>query len=252
VLALLNLVYCELLKLKRSKMLFVSMLGVMATPCMLLIEALQTHFKHPEQHFTLANIYSNSLLYTMLLINMMIYVAITAYLFSREYTENSLKTILPIPVSRNAFIAGKFIVLFFWIFILTLVTWAGISSLLGLYHAAIGMDGFHFAVAIEWLFKYVAGNILLFFTISPFAYIAEKSKGLVVPMIVSAILVMGSAALSNQELGALYPWTATYFFMQGRIQSTGYPISLSVGIIVFVSGIGFLATIQYFKKEDLK
>lgn len=106
-LELLNLVYCELLKLKRSKMLFISMLGVMATPCMLLIEALQTHFKHPEQHFTLANIYSNSLLYTMLLINMMIYVAITAYLFSREYTENSLKTILPIPVSRKAFVAGS-------------------------------------------------------------------------------------------------------------------------------------------------
>lgn len=114
------------------------------------------------------------------------------------------------------------------------------------------MDGFHFAVAIEWLFKYVAGNTLLFFTVSPFAYIAERSKGLVVPMIVSAIVLMGSAALSNQELGALYPWTATYFFMQGRTQSTGYPISLSAGIIVFVSVIGFLATFQHFKKEDLK
>ena len=249
---MLNLVYCELLKLKRSKMLFISMLGVMATPCMLLIEALQTHFKHPEQNFTLDNIYSDSLLYTMLLINMMIYVAITAYLFSREYTENSLKNILPIPVSRKDFIAGKFIVLFLWIFMLTLVTWAGIFSLSGLYHAAIGMEGFHLAVATEWLIKYVAGNTLLFCTISPFAFIAEKSKGLVVPMIVSAIVVMGSAALSNQELGALYPWTATYFFMQGRIQSTGYPMLLSVCIIVFVSVIGFLATIQYFKKEDLK
>lgn len=96
-------------------MLFISILGVMATPCMLLIEALQTHFKHPEQLFTLANIYSNSLLYTMLLINMMIYVVITAYLFSREYTENSIKMILPIPVTRKSFITGKFIVLFLWI-----------------------------------------------------------------------------------------------------------------------------------------
>jgi bacitracin transport system permease protein len=114
------------------------------------------------------------------------------------------------------------------------------------------MEGFYFSVAIGWLLKFIAGNTLLFFTISPFAYIAEKSKGLVVPMIVSAIVVMGSAALSNQELGALYPWTATYFLMQGRIQSTGYPMPLSVGIIVFVSVIGFLVTFQYFKKEDLK
>jgi bacitracin transport system permease protein len=233
-------------------MLFISILGVMATPCMLLIEALQTHFKHPEQNFTLANIYSDSLLYIMLLINMMIYVAITAYLFSREYTENTLKTILPIPVSRKAFIIGKFIVLFLWGLMLTLVTWMGIFVLSGLYDAVIGMDGFYFSVAIEWLFKFLVGNILLFFTISPFAYIAGKSKGLVVPMIASAIVVMGSAALSNQELGALYPWTATYLLMQGRIESTGYPMPLSVGIIVFVSVIGFLATFQYFKKEDLK
>lgn len=248
---MLNHACCELLKLKRSKMLLISMLGVMATPCMLLIEALQTHYKHPEQNFTLANIYSDSLLYTMLLINMMIYVAISAYLFSREYTENSLKTILPIPVSRKDFIAGKFIVLFLWILMLTLVTWAGVFTLSGLYHVAIGMDGFNFAVATEWLIKYFVGNTLLFCTISPFAYIAEKSKGLVVPMIASAIVVMGSAALSNQELGALYPWTATYFFMQGKILSTGYPILLSVGIIAFVSIIGFLATFQYFNKEDL-
>ena len=249
---MLNVVYCELLKLKRSKMLAISILGVMATPCMMLVEALQTHFKNPELAFTLANIYSDSLLYTMLLINMMIYVATTAYLFSREYTENSLKTILPIPVSRKAFLTGKFIVLFLWILMLTLVTWAGIFSLSGLYHTVIGMKDFYFAVAIEWLLKFLMGNTLLFLTISPFAFIAEKSKGLVAPMIVSAVVVMGSAALSNQELGALYPWTATFFFMEGRIQSTGYPMPLSAGIIVFVSAIGFLATFQHFKKEDLK
>ncbi len=247
-----TLIYCELLKLKRSKMLSISIVGVMATPCMMLAEALQIHFESPEIDFTLADIYRDSLLYIMLLINMMIYVAIAAYLFSREYTEKSLKTILPLPVSRIAFITGKFIVLFLWTLMLTLVTWAGIYFMLGFYHVVIGMDGFHFAVAIEWLFKFLIGNTLLFFTISPFAFIAEKSKGLVAPMIVSAVVGMGSAALSNQELGALYPWTAAFFLTEGRIQSTGYPIPLSAGIIILVSVMGFLATFEYFKKEDLK
>jgi hypothetical protein len=44
-------------------------------------------------------------------------------------------------------------------------------------------------------------------------------------MIGSAVIVMGSAALSNQEWGALYPWTATYFLVQGKIQGTGYPLA---------------------------
>lgn len=249
---MINLVYCELLKLKRSKMVLISILGVMATPCMMLIQALQTHFKHPDLVFTLADIYSDSLLYIMLLINMMIYVAITAYLFSREYTENSLKTILPVPVSRMAFITGKFFVLFLWIVMLTVVTWAGIFALSGIYHAFIGMDGFRFAVAGEWFFKFLMGSTLMFLTISPFAFIAEKTKGLVAPMIASAVIVMGSAALSNQEIGALYPWTATFFLMGGKIESTGYPIPLAVGIIVLVSAIGFLTTFHHFNKEDLK
>lgn len=249
---MLNLIYCELLKLKRSKILIISIMGVMATPCMMLAETLQTHFEHPELAVTLTNIYSDSLLYIMILINMIIYVTITSYLFSREYTENSIKTILPIPVSRMAFITGKFIVLYLWSVMLTLVTWTGILIFSGLYHAVIGMDGFLFTVIIEWLCKFLMGNTLLYLTITPFAFIAEKTKGMVAPMIASAVIVMGSAAILNHDIGALYPWTATCLIMEGRIQSTGYPDFLVSGIIVVVSVVGFLITFQHFKKEDIK
>ena len=98
---MLNLISCELLKLKRSKMVLISVAGVLSTPLLMLIEALQTHFDKPEIIFTLSDIYSDSVLYIMLLVNIMIYVAIAAYLFSREYTESTLKTILPIPISRT-------------------------------------------------------------------------------------------------------------------------------------------------------
>lgn len=249
---MLNLITCELLKLKRSKMVLISILGVMATPCMMLIEALQTHFEHPEMAFTLGDLYSKSLLYIMLLINMMIYVTITAYLFSREYTESTLKTLLPIPVSRRTFVFGKFCVLFLWTEMLSVVTWGGIFAFLGLYHGVIGMDEYHFTVAIQWFFRFLISNILLFVTISPFAFIAQKTKGFVVPMIALAVIVMGSAALSNQEIGALYPWTATFFLMEGRVESTGYPIGLTIGIIALVSILGFVATFIYFQKEDIR
>lgn len=249
---MLSLIYCELLKLKRSKMVLISILGVMSTPFMVFIDALQTHFKHPEMSFTLADIYDASLLYSMLLTNMMIYVAITAYLFSREYTENTLKTILPIPISRMAFMLGKFCILFLWIIVLTVVIWGGILILFALYHVIFGMQDFSFVVAGEWLLKLLLGSVFMFLTISPFAFIAEKTKGFVAPVIASAVIVMGSAALSNQELGALYPWTATFFLIKGKMESTGYPILLAIGIIVLVSVIGFFATFSYFKREDLK
>ncbi len=233
-------------------MVFISILGVMSTPFMMLIESLQTHFEHPERIFTLADIYDNSLLYMMLLTNIMIYVAVTAYLFSREYTENTLKTILPIPISRTKLLLGKFCTLFLWIVMLTSITWAGILILSGIYHGIFGMDGYNLFVAMEWLLKFLLGSILMFLTVSPFAYIAQKTKGVVAPVIASAVIVMGSAALSNQDFGALYPWTATFFLINGKMQSTGYPTSLGIVIIAIVSATGFFMTFNQFKKEDLK
>lgn len=249
---MLNLISCELLKLKRSKMVLISIFGVMATPCLMLIEALQTHFKHPERIFTLTDIYDSSLFYMMLLVNIMVYVAVIAYMFSREYAESTLKTVLPIPVSRTRLLLGKFCTLFIWIVMLTLVTWGGVFVLSSLYHMVFDLDGYSFFVALKWLLKFLLGSILMFLTVSPFAYIAQRTKGFVAPVIVSSAIVMGSVAVSNQELGALYPWTATCFLVQGQIESTGYPVWLSVSLILLVSAVGFVMDFHYFKKEDLK
>lgn len=249
---MLNLIYCELLKLKRSKMVLISMAGVLSTPLLMLIESLQTHFDKPELVFTLSDIYNDSVLYIMLLVNMMIYVAIAAFLFSREYSESTLKTILPIPISRTKLLTSKFFALLLWIMMLTVVTWAGVFIVSGLYHVVFTLPEYSLLVAIGWLPKFLFGGMLMFLQASPFAFVALKTKGFVAPMIGSAVIVMGSAALSNQEWGALYPWTATYFLAQGKLQSTGYPVWMSVAIILLVSAVGFLMTFYHFKKENIK
>lgn len=246
---MLNLIWCELLKLKRSKMVLISIAGVLSTPLLMLMEALQTHFDKPEMIFTLSDIYSDSVLYIMLLVNMMIYVAIAAFIFSREYTESTLKTILPIPISRIKLLMGKFFTLLLWIVMLTFVTWAGIFMVSGMYHAIFKLEGYRLFVAISWLPKYLLSSILMFLTTSPFVFLAGKTKGFVAPMIGSAVIVMGSAALSNQEWGALYPWTATYFLVQGKTQSTAYPVWLSVAIILLVSAVGFFMTFNHLSKH---
>lgn len=247
-----DLIFCELFKLKRSKVLFISILGVLATPFMMIVDALQMHFKHPEKIFTLADLYSSSLVYTMLLIGMMVYTIIASYLFSREYTEKTMKTILPIPVLKASLLASKFCVLFLWIMFLTAITWVGMLALAAIYHAVFGMAEFRLDVALIWLGKMILGGILMFLTITPFAFLAEKAKNLVVPMIVAAVIVMGSAALSNQNAGALYPWTATLFLVKGKLAGTGYPVWLAISSIALISILGFAATFIYFQKEDIQ
>lgn len=247
-----DLIYCELLKLKRSKMLPISILGALAAPAMLLVECLQTHFEHPEKIFTLADIYDSLLLYTTILMNLLVYIIIAAYLFSREYTEKTLKNILTIPVAKTSFLTSKFCILFVWMMALSVISWGSAFLFAFLYHAVFGMAEFYFHTALLNLGKILAGTILMFFTITPFTFLAEKTKSLVVPMIISAAVIMGNAALSNQDLGALFPFTSVFFLISGRLADTGYPLWLPVSIIVLVSILGFAATYIYFQREDIK
>ena len=60
---LLNLLYCELLKLRHSKMILISVLGAVAVPFMLFVEMLQIHADNPKEIILLDQVYDNSILY---------------------------------------------------------------------------------------------------------------------------------------------------------------------------------------------
>lgn len=94
---MLNLISCELLKLKRSKMVLISVAGVLSTPLLMLIEALQTHFDKPEIIFTLSDIYSDSVLYIMLLVNIMIYVQLQLTCLAESTQKAPSKPYCPYP-----------------------------------------------------------------------------------------------------------------------------------------------------------
>ena len=94
---MLNLISCELLKLKRSKMVLISVAGVLSTPLLMLIEALQSHFDKPEIIFTLSDIYSDSVLYIMLLVNIMIYVQLQLTCLAESTQKAPSKPYCPYP-----------------------------------------------------------------------------------------------------------------------------------------------------------
>ncbi len=247
-----NLIYCELLKLKRSRMLLISFLGAVVTPLLMIVDAVKIRYSAPDTTITLENFYSSCLLYTMVLVGPIVYTVIAAHLFSREYVERTLKNILTIPVSKFSFIMSKFCMLFIWIVALSFVSWASMFVLAALYHGVVGIAEFSMAVVVNYLGRMLLGSVLMFLTISLFVFLAIWTKGLVVPVIAATTIVMGNAALSNEALGALYPWTASYLVVSGRMAETGYPYSLAVGLIALVSIVGFVASVVYFHQEDIR
>ena len=247
-----DLIVCEFAKLKRSKMLLISFLGALVTPCMEFIEALRMHHSYPEKVFGIGDLYSSCLLYNMLLFGMVVYVVIGSYLFSREYTENTLKSILTIPVSKRTFLASKFVMFFIWIMALTLITWASMLVFTAIFVALYHSMPLDILVAWQYLGKMLLGGILMFVTLSPFIFLTLWTKQVVVPVIAATAFVMANAALSNESLGALFPWTATFLMVSERFADTGYSFGLSAGLIILVSVLGFGISGWYFVNEDVK
>lgn len=246
-----DLLYCELLKLKRSRMLLISCLGACVTPVMMVLDGIKIHYSHPDNDITLAALYDSCSIYTMMLFGLIVYALIAAYLFSREHTERTLKTILPVPVSKLSFIISKFLILFLWIIVLTVVTWASMFILSVSCGRFFDLKGVSSEAAFSNLGKMLFGGVLMFLTISPFAFLAIWTKGMAVPIIASAVIMMGNAALSNEALGAYYPWTASLLLVNGKLADTGCPYWIAAVLIALVSVLGFAAAIIYFQKEDI-
>jgi bacitracin transport system permease protein len=231
-------------------MLLISFLGALTTPLMMAADAVKIYYSGSGTIVTLADLYDSCSLYTMLLFGFIVYVVIESYLFSREYTEKTLKTILAVPVAKEIFILGKFVMLFIWVMALTLITWLSMFIFAAIYNFIFGLNGFGFSVAIEYFIEMVFGGALLYLTITPFAFLALWTKGLVVPIIVAAAVLMGNMALSNEALGALFPWTASLMLIRGS--GLGYPYPLVVFLVAGTSVFGFIASMVYFQKEDIK
>lgn len=243
-----NILYCEFLKLKRSKMFLISILGGMVAPIMVFAGLIKARISKPEMIITYKDLFDQTSLYVLLLFGLIVYGVIAAYLFSREYTENTLKSIITIPVSKTSFILGKFLMLFIWIILLTLVGWVG-TLLLGVLGRA---EEFSFTILLISLRQYVVGASLLYLTMSPFVFITLWVKNLVPPIIAVAAVALGNVALSNEDLAVLFPWSSGYLIAMDLIGNFSYGIGIAITIILITFVVGFAASILYFKKQDIK
>ncbi len=229
-------------------MFFISILGAMVAPIMVFAGLIKAKITEPDKVITYWDMLEQTNLYVLLLFGIIVYGVIVAYLFSREYTENTLKSMLTVPVSKEAFLTAKFLMFFVWMMILTAVAWVSTLFLSIVGNAA----EFSATVIMQSLKEYFLGAFLLYLTMSPFVFITLWFKNLASPIIVVATVVLGNVALANEDLGVLFPWSSPYLIASRDIAKYNYLIETSLVIIVVVFFIGVFLSFVYFKKQDVK
>lgn len=246
-----DIIYCEWLKLRRSKIVLIGVLGSFIVPFLVIINEIRISFLYKETTLSLGWIYEDTIMFIMLLFGPLVMEVVATYLISREYTEKTLKTIFVVPLKRSQFMIGKFIMLFILVLLFMMLTWLDIVVISIVSSLFLEVSQITFLSVIYVLVQMIKGGILLFTTLTPFIYIAMRAKGTLVPFVIIAAGSLLNVVLSGSPLAGFYPWTATYLLLTGRLEQLGCPSILGISIIIFVCIFGICISILRFQKEDI-
>lgn len=162
----------EFLKIKRSKLFFISLLSGFALPILMLIGAYYVHIINPNRVLLFSSYLINLNMYMNAVLAVFLFSIVVSYLFGREYNEHTLKSILTRPISRKKYLCGKFLMFLVWILLILSVSFftAVICSIFG------GVHGISLSLLVEYYLRMLLGGFLLFLSMSPFVLIGIVMK----------------------------------------------------------------------------
>ena len=239
---MLTFIRMEFLKLKRSNIFLLSLIGAILPPLLMFIAV--SAFGEGN---TFEMLFTNVNMYMSALFAVLIFAIIISYLFGREYNEHTLKTMLTIPVSRGKFLLSKYVMFLVWIVILTVVT--SISTLLFGFMA--GLEGFSVKLFIDSFSQLLFANVLLFLTFSPFVFISLFITNMVPAMVGGAALTLVNLMVYGQNWAPFVPWVCPYLIASGEIAEYSTSITVSYAIILATFAIGLVISYIYFTRTDV-
>lgn len=232
----------EFLKLKRSKIFLLSIIGAVLPPLLMFI-AVSTF----DEGTTFQRLLENVNMYMSALFAVLLFSIIISYLFGREYNEHTLKSMLTLPISRGKFIISKYVMFLAWIVVLTVVTTA--SAIV--FGFVAGLEGFTVKIMIDSFSQLLLANVLLFLTFSPFVFLSLFITNMVPAMVGGAALSLINLMVYGQTWAPYVPWVCPYLIASGEIAEYSASVMVSYGIILATFAIGLAVSYIYFTKTDV-
>lgn len=229
---ILSFVYCDIRKVYKSSVFWVVFIAFTVLPILALIKYLGSAGISWEMY--LADILKNFA--TLLVIG---FAFTTCWVFGREYTDNTIHDLLVKPVSKLYIATSKFIVLFLWNTLLTIIMFAAVL-LIG---AFIGLTGGTVALVLHYLIVFMAISLLTMFVSTLSSFMANVTKGYLAPIgLIFLIVIIINVVEGFIGLSAYIPWT-----IPGLLLSDGFLGPLSIAILAITGIIGFVGTVAWWR-----
>jgi ABC-2 type transport system permease protein len=167
----------------------------------------------------------------------------SAWVFGREYTDNTIKDLLLKPISKSYSVLSKFIVITLWDTLLAFFTFAVIAGT----GALIGVSGGSISIILNIFWTFMTTALLIMVVSTTSALLANITKGYLAPIGVTFVIVIVSNVVVQLGIGPYFPWTIPILLL------TGTNIGFISTVILTATGIaGFAGTIAWWRFAEHK
>ncbi len=171
---------------------------------------------------------------------------VTSWIFGREFSDRTLNDILALPVSRSSIVLSKFIIIFLWCALLTLILYS-VGLLIG---RAIDISGWSIQVFFQFTKKFFITSLLTFLLCTPVAFFASYGKGIIAPIGFLILTLVMAQFIGLVGLGPYFPWAIPGVFTAPAGTEGMQLVFSSYIILVFTSVFGFVGTITWWRYAD--
>lgn len=243
---MLKFIQMEFFKLKNSKMFLLTLLGSLA-PTLLVYLGFVGRLDFGES-INYALLSGQTHLYMLGVFGVFLTTVIVSYMFSREYSEHTLKSIFTAPVSRSKYLVGKSVSFLIWILILCSVCFIT-STILCI---VTGVDGLILNLFSKHFSEMLIGGCLLFLVMTPLMFIAMLMRSMVPAMIVAAILSFGNIIAYGHEEAIVYPWILPTMLSSGEITSLTSNLTIPYVVVLITFVVGLVLSYVYLTQKDVR
>lgn len=245
---MINIVYSEFLKLKRTYLLFLVILAGIFIPGMMYFSGTYADNVQNIDKTSCLNAISNINIFQFEILDIIIFSIICGYVFSREYTNMTAGSLYSYPVSKFKIIIGKFIIILSLIFIVYIINF--ISTIMFI----LRIFGTLFIEEVVYMqLKTIVISFLLQIILIPLpSLIACISKNIIIPTVYGIIAAIVSFFMSISEIYMqLCPFLLPslpyyYFYRKDTIDNIAVLLS---GTLIFL--IPIIIFIYYLMKTDI-
>lgn len=241
---MLDTVAMEFKKLKKNTIVRLTFLGNMVPPVLYFLIYLNQ--KSNGYAVTLNDMLSQTSAFNFIFFGILIYSLISSYIFSREYEDDTLKSLLSIPVSRNKVITSKLVVISMEIFSLVAISYVScvLFSVLGRF------EGISYEIILKYMASYVKGYLATLPLMPSIIFVTFLFKKYIPAMIFAIVMSTVNIAIVSSKYAQLFPFTIPYTFIENAKYKDYSPV-ISYLILAVTCLVTLFLAFWYFSREDI-